>query len=251
MMKLSLYMITYNEEKRLEKTLAAATQVADEIVIVDSGSTDKTIAIAQSYGARIYHRRWTSFADQKHFAQNKCRYHWVLSLDADEVLSPELITEIQELKKKKPDFHAYNLRIASMYPGMRFRRGTYTYCIIRLYDRRFATMRADLLTEDRIAPLHPMVIGILRAPVLHYSLLSLTQHVDKINRFTDDVQATVQKYGKKYSIGRLVGELPLQFIRYYVIRRFFIHGVWGFIAAVNIAYSRFLKIAKAIEKERL
>lgn len=251
MKHISLYMITKNEEKRIEKTLSAAIQVVDEIIIVDSGSTDKTIEIGKRYGAKIYHRDWTSYADQKHFAQNKCQYDWLLSLDADEVLSPELIQEIKKLKETEPHFKAYNLRIASMYPRMKYHRWTHTYCIIRLYNKRYATIKPDLLTEDRISTFKSIPIGVLKEPVFHYSVLNISQHVHKINQYTNDIQQTITKHKKTYSILRLIFEIPFQFIRYYLLRRLFIHGIWGFISAVNISYSHFLKIAKTIEREKL
>jgi len=91
MVKLSVYLVTLNEEKRLEKTLKAASKVADEIVVVDSGSTDKTKDIALKYKAKFIFHEWKNISAQKHFAQNECKNDWVLSLDADEVLSEKLI----------------------------------------------------------------------------------------------------------------------------------------------------------------
>ena len=100
-MKLSVYIVTLNEEKRLEKTLQAVQQVADEILIVDSGSTDKTKEIAEKYNAKFIFHKWKNISSQKKFAQDTCENDFVLSLDADEVLSPRLIEEINQVKSNQ------------------------------------------------------------------------------------------------------------------------------------------------------
>lgn len=111
-------MITFNEEKRLEKTLQAASRVADEIIIIDSGSRDKTGEIARKYGAKFYYHDWHSFAAQKNYAQSKCANEWLLSLDADEVLSEGLIREINQIKSEQyPQFNVYKIKIGEMFPG--------------------------------------------------------------------------------------------------------------------------------------
>lgn len=250
-MKISVYLITKNEEERLPKTLEAVSQVADEIVVVDSGSTDKTIEIAKKYGARIFNHSWVSYANQKNFAQNQCQNDWLLSLDADEVLSPDLIAEIKEFKKSKAKYKIYNFKIADLFPGMKYKSGTRTYKIIRLYHRDYATMAPNLLSEDRIAPIKETPIGNFRFPVYHYSFLNISHQVSKLNKYTDEVQAVVQKRNKHYSRFRLIFEFPRQFLHYYIGKRYLIHGTLGFIGAMNLAYARFLKIAKAVEKDIL
>lgn len=249
-MKLSVYIITYNEEKRLQATLQAVQKIADDLVIVDSYSHDKTIAIAQHFGARIFKRKWTTYADQKNFAQNQCLFDWVLSLDADEVLSPELIKELSDLKKTDPKHMAYRLKIADMFPGMPFKKMTRTYRLIRLYHRKYATMPDHLMTMDRIALLKKTTVGDLYSPVLHYSFLNISHQVEKLNRYTDEVQFAIRYKERTYSFMRLFFEFPRQFFNYYLIRRYCLHGIFGFIAAMNLAYARFLKIAKSIEREK-
>lgn len=251
MNKISAYLITQDEEARLPRTLEAIRQVADEIVIVDSGSTDATLEIALKYHARIFKRQWISYANQKNFAQNQCKYQWLLSLDADEVLSPALIEEINELKVKGPKYKAYNLKIADILPGIKYKRGTRTYKIMRLYDRDYATMHKDLLTEDRITLTKKVPVGLLHAPVFHYSFLDIAHQVAKLNHYTDDVQEVIIKKKKHYSQIRLYFEFPRQFFHYYIMKRYIIHGMWGFIAAMNLAYARFLKIAKYMERTKL
>ena len=145
MHKLSVYMITFNEENRLEKTLQAASRVADEIIIIDSGSRDKTGEIARRYGAKFYYHDWHSYAAQKNYAQSKCANEWLLSLDADEVLSEGLIREINQIKSEQyPQFNVYKIKIGEMFPGFQKPRpGTKKYNLERLYHRDYADMPAD------------------------------------------------------------------------------------------------------------
>jgi len=247
MVKISAYVITFNEEKRLGKTLDALEKVADEIIVVDSGSTDKTEEIAKQHNVKFIHHDWVSYANQKNFAQNQCSNEWLLMIDADEVLSDDLIKEINEIKKD-PLYVVYKMRIGDMFPGFkRPRRLTKMYNLERLYHRDYATMYPDLLTKDRIALTEDVRVGQLKGLVHHYSYLTLENQINKLNRFTNQVIETALSEGKHYSRVRLVTEFFRQFFCYYIIKRQFLNGRWGFVSAVTLAYFRFLKIAKWFE----
>ncbi|MDD2324768.1 MAG: glycosyltransferase family 2 protein [Alphaproteobacteria bacterium] len=250
-MKLSCYLIVQDEAKRLARTLEAAKQVADEIVIVDSGSTDGTLDIARRYTDKVIHHDWVSYAHQKNFAQDQCANDWVLSLDGDEVLSDALIAEINAIKKTGAAYPAYNMRIADVLPGRtKPRPWAKTYNIIRLYHRAHATMHADLLTEDRITMTQEAPVGQLAAPCHHYSYVKLSQSIAKLNKYTDDnVETAVKK--KRYSTLRLFTEFPYQFVRYYFLRGYFLDGLFGLYLGVNVAFFRWVKIAKVIEAQRM
>lgn len=246
MVKVSVYIVTLNEEGRLVATLTAARQVADEIIVVDSGSTDKTLEIAQSLGAKVVYHQWKNISSQKNFAQDLCSNDWVLSLDADEVLSPELINEINKLKVD-PKADAYKLHIIDMYPGDKKPRVfAKRYNQVRLYNRQKANMPDDL-TNDRVIVSEGAKVAQLNGKVLHYSYFNLQQLWFKYNMYTDEMLKTTLAKGKHYSLGRLIIEFPYQFLRYYFGKRLFLVGTWGFIMAVSLAYFRFLKIAKYIE----
>ena len=251
-MKLSVYIVTLNEEERLEDTLKAASGVADDLVVVDSGSTDRTGEIARKYGARFVFNPWKNISSQKQFAQNECLHDWVLSLDADEVLSEGLIAEIRDLKniQEHPDRNAYRIKITAMYPGDKKPRlfANY-YDLVRLYNRKSATME-DNLTRDRVVLGEGCRVLRLNNEIYHYSYLSLTSVWKKYNSYSDELVKTAIATGKKYSKTRLVFEFPVQFLRYYILRRQCFHGWWGFISAVTSAYFRFLKIAKYIEYQQ-
>lgn len=250
MVKLSVYIVTLNEEQRLEKTLKAAAKVADEIVIVDSGSTDKTEKIAKKNKAEFIFHKWKNISSQKNFAQNKCKNDWVLSLDADEVLSDELIAEIKIIKKN-PAADAYKIKICDMLPGdEKPRRLAKTYNQVRLYNRKKANMPDDL-THDRVIVSDTATVAQLKAKVHHYSYVSLTQFWFKLNMYTDELVKTALQKNKRYSRLRLYTEFPRQFLVYYFKRRYCLYGTCGFWMATSYAYFRFLKIAKWFEYQAL
>ncbi len=250
MIKISAYIVTLNEEKRLEKTLKAASKVADEIIVVDSGSTDKTKEIALKNKAKFIFHKWKNISSQKHFAQNKCQNDWVLSLDADEVLSDDLIAEIKALKKN-PTADAYKMRICDMLPGdIKPRLLAKTYNQVRLYNRNKANMPDDL-THDRVVWGQDCKIEQLKSKVWHYSYVSLTQLWFKLNMYTDELVKVALKKNKKYSKLRLYTEMPRQFLFYYFVRRYCMYGTCGFWMATSYAYFRFLKIAKWFEWQAL
>ena len=248
-MKISAYLVTKNEEKRLPETLEALSQVADEIIVVDCGSTDKTEEIAKKYGAKFIFHKWKNISSQKNFASQQCQYDWLLSLDADEVLSEELILEINSLKQNMTA-DAYRIQIKDMYPGdKKPSRFAKSYNLIRLYNKNAGEMPDDL-THDRVVMKPNTNVQQLKEIVYHYSYLSIEHTVCKFNEYSTELVNTAKATGKKYSAFRLATEMPYQFIRYYFFKRFFLQGVFGFILAVNYSYARFLKIAKFIERER-
>jgi len=253
MMKLSVYIVTLNEEERLERTLEAASRVADELLVVDSGSSDRTEEIAKRYGARFEYHAWKNISSQKQYAQNACRYDWVLSLDADEVLSDKLIDEILILKSAVScdERNVYRFRIVALYPG-ETKPGLFanSYNLVRLYNRCHCSM-PDNLTHDRVPLQEVTRVHQMRYPVHHFSYITLAKLWQKYNAYSDELIKTAIASGKGYSRLRLLFEFPVQFLRYYLIRGQILHGMWDFISAVNSAYFRFLKVAKYIEYQRL
>ncbi len=247
MIPLSLYVITYNEEKRLGRTLSAARPLVDEIVVVDCGSADRTREIALEYGARFVHNDWVSFGDQVRVAEEQCSNDWVLRLDADEEIGPELAAEIAEIKKN-PDCDGYRLRIGAVYPGIeKPARWAKHYKLIRLYNRSKMKMMG-VLDHDAVDPIVPNPrVRTLRGFVHHHSHVGMTQAIDKLNRATDTQIRMLAEGGKSYRPWRVVGTSTLTFLKYYVLYRHFLYGYRGYINSVIVAFGRFAKFAKYYE----
>jgi glycosyltransferase involved in cell wall biosynthesis len=247
MIKISSYIITKNEECRLDKTLEAISQIADEIIIVDSGSTDKTAEISQKYQAKFLFNQWQNHSKQKIFAQNQCQYEWLFSIDADEVLSSELIKEIKEFKKN-PTTNICRFQIANIYPGQinpnKFVR---KYNLIRLYHKNYATMKDDFVHDRVISLEKEHKIFQFKNYIYHYSFVSFSHYCQKMNFYTDELVKSFKEKDKKYPSWRLLIEFPFCFIKYYLIRREFLNGFWGFSMSMIISFYRFLKIVKYFE----
>lgn len=244
---LSVYMVTLNEEKRLPQTLRALSGVADEIILVDSGSEDNTVEIARGFGAKVYFREWDNYSAQKSYAESLCHGDWLMNIDADEEITEELGRELRDaIQNGKAD--VFRMHIADVFPGQkRPNRWVRHYNVIRLYRRGSASM-GNTFTCDRVQLAGPGVrVGQLQGLVIHRSFVSLHQTVNKYNNYSDQQIETALAEGKNYSPWRIVLAMTANFFKYFILHRQFLYGFWGYINAVNLAYARFLKFAKYYE----
>jgi len=249
MPSLSIYMITLDEEKRLPRTLNAIRNLADEIIIVDSGSKDKTMEIARSFGAKIFQREWDNYSSQKAYAESLTSGDWLMNLDADEEVSRELAVEIRNtIEKGKND--VYRVKIADVFPGQaRPHPLVKCYNVFRLYRRNCAKM-GQTNNWDRIGFCNDNVRkGQLKGRIFHHSFISLDHTLRKYNSYTDEQLKGAQETGRKYPPFRLLLAMNLNFLKYFFLYRQFLYGWWGYINAVNQSYLRFLKFAKFYESQ--
>jgi glycosyltransferase involved in cell wall biosynthesis len=249
--KLSCYIITLNEERRLPLVLESIKGLADELVVVDSGSTDGTEEIVKRYGGRFLRHEWESVGHQVKWAEGQCAHRWVLRLDADEVVSPELAAEIREIRENGT-FDAYYLRIAEMIVGRpKPIRWVKHYKLIRFYNRDAYEMAGTLGHDDVIKVRPGASAGILKNLAHHYSYVSISQLVEKHNVESDRLVKRALIINKNYSPWRMIGTLPLNFLKRFFLDRFFLYGFWGFIYSVDFAFMRFLKFSKFYEAKQL
>lgn len=247
---ISCFIIAMNEADRIEATLKSVSGWVDEIIVIDSGSTDGTQDIARQYHAKVIENDWQGYGQQKQFGENQCRNDWLLNLDADEVLSPELAMEIRSLFAiGKPKAAFYKMRLKTVYPGEEKPRLWADYHnYIRLYDisqGRFAFSAA----HDTVDPKGHKVIQ-LKEPAWHFSHRSLSHLIQKTDGYTNLQITTKNPKSRLYLLIRLFSEFPLQFIKYYFIRRHFTGGITGISHAVALAFSRFARIAKMLEQQK-
>lgn len=247
-MPLSIFLITQDEAERLGQVLSAVKGLSDDVVVVDSGSTDQTIDVAKSYGARVFHRDWSGYGAQKRFAEDQCQNDWLLNLDADEVVSSQLREEVKTLfETSDPAFAAYRVRILNVYPGAsKPRLFANDYNVVRLYHRSVGRYRDDPI-YDRVVLAPGTKVEQLKGAVHHHSLLSWAHMVEKANRFTSHrIERLATKPLTVLKI-RLFVEMPVQFVRNYLFRGHIFGGWKGFIFALNTAFLRTLRVAKALE----
>ncbi|MEM9062291.1 MAG: glycosyltransferase family 2 protein [Pseudomonadota bacterium] len=240
---ISVFIIARNEAARIGRTLSAVAW-ADQIVVVDSGSSDDTVAIAEAAGAEVHHRDWDGYGAQKVFAEGLCRNDWVLNVDADEVVSEALAAEIAQAASGASA--AYRIRILNVYPGDAAPRPfANDYNVVRFYHRSVAGYR-DHPLFDRVE-----VSGSerqLRAPIHHHPLLSLAHFVDKENRYSSYAADAAKPRGRAALLLRLPFEMPVAFLKFYLLRRHVTGGWKGFMFALTAAFARTLRLAKMLER---
>jgi len=242
----SAFVITRNEEARLGRTLAALSWV-DQIVVVDSGSTDDTVAIARDAGAEVHHRDWTGYGPQKVHAESLCRHDWLLNVDADEVVTPALAEEIAAILAGGAEPGGWKVRILTVYPGeTRPRPLARDYNVVRFYHRSVGRY-SDHPLFDRVALDVPA--RQLRAPIHHFALLSFRQMVAKENAYSSYAASVATPRRRATLILRLYLQMPLSFLKFYLLHRHVLGGWKGFMFALTAAFARTLRIAKMLETQ--
>jgi glycosyltransferase involved in cell wall biosynthesis len=249
---LSVFIIAKNEADRLPDTLRAVRDLTDDVVVVDSGSTDGTQAMAAALGARVISHAWPGYGMQKRFGEDQCRHPWLLNLDADEVVPTELVGEIRALfANGEPERQAYRIRIAEIFPGERAPHPlAYGLSPVRLYRRDRGRYSASPV-HDRVDLKPGTKVGRLRGVIHHRSVRSLGDQIDKLNRYSDRQAEDLEQRGVSIPTWRLFVEFPAAFLKAYVGRRHAVRGTYGFLTAMNYAISRHLRVAKHYERRRL
>jgi len=246
MAKLSVVIITFNEEQNILRCIQSVTGLADEIIVVDSHSTDKTGMIARANGCRFIPRAFDGYGTQKQFAVDQARNRWILSLDADECLTQSLKEEIARLMaSEKIGHNGYLLRRNLVYLGrtMKF-SGTGNEKLLRLFNRDHGRFNDVKVHEQVILDAKP---GLLKNKILHYSYRDLAQHLAKTNEYTSHAAAENKKNGKRYPGAWVILKFPVSFITFYLFKGGILDGypgmMWSFMASVYGS----MKIAKTIE----
>lgn len=243
---LSVVIITLNAAGQLADCLASA-RFADEVVVVDSGSTDGTIELATQAGARVIQQAWLGFGPQKQFAVTQATHDWVLCLDADERVTPELRGAI-EAALVAPEAAGFRFPRCNRFLGRYLRHGEgYPDLSLRLFDRRQGHWSTD--------PVHEKVecsgpVGQLNGDLLHESAETLASYLTKQNRYTSLAAEAALARGKRASVGRLVFSPVVRFVKFYVVRQGFRDGWPGLVHIAIGCFNSFAKYAKMLESRR-
>jgi len=241
-MKISATIITQNEERNLPRAIESL-RCCDEILVVDSGSTDRTVEIAEKYGARVLEANWRGYAGQKNYASDEAAHDWVLSIDADEALSEDLEAEIWQIKKNGPQYDAYTVPRMAQYLGRWIlHSGWYPDRKIRLFDRRKANWVGQFVHESVVCTGR---VGALEGNLLHYTCGSLSEHLKSMDRYTTLAAEEVVARGESVGASRLLVDPPWTFFKTYFLRGGYLDGVEGLAIAYMASLYTFLKYAKA------
>ncbi len=240
--RISATIIARNEQRNIARAIDSV-EFCDEILVVDSGSTDLTTEIAESLGARVITNEWPGYAAQKNFAAQAASSDWILSLDADEALSPELASEILRLKDGTPQEAGYDFPRLARYCGRWVRHsGWYPDRKVRLYRRDLGRWIGPYVHEsvDLDGP-----VGHLHGDLLHYTCDTLDHHRKNVDRYTDLAAREILASGNPAPAWRMVLGPVFSFVKSYFLQRGFLDGKQGLTIARMAARYVYLKYAKA------
>jgi glycosyltransferase involved in cell wall biosynthesis len=249
MIKISAVIITFNEERNIVRCLQSLEGIADEIVVVDSFSTDQTVDLCKPYNVRVLQHPFEGYMQQKKWASQQASNDFILSLDADEVLSPELRKSILEVKSNwQADGYIFN-RLTN-YIGKWIRHcGWYPDAKLRLWDRRKGEWSGINLHES-VKMSEDSKIQKLSGDLLHYSYFSTEQHLNQINKFTEIAAKEGVLKGKNTSMFIIIVKSVWKFKRDYIFKLGFLDGSAGFIVCYLSAHATFIKYLKMRELKK-
>ena len=229
MLPVTATIITYNEEGRIVECIASLS-CCDEVIVVDSGSTDKTRELAAAQGARVIEHAWEGYSRQKNFAAAQARNDWILSIDADERLSIELADEIAACKLTAPHEVAFSMPRRVFYLGAWIHHsGWYPDRKVRLYDRRFCRWEGDFVHESLKVDGET---GLFRGDLLHFPYRDWNDHLARVSRYTELAAKAARSSGRRGSVARLIAGPVLTFIKSFLFQAGFLDGWRG----LTIAY---------------
>lgn len=244
MTALSVVVITFNEEDKIGRCLESVRHLADEIVIVDSLSTDGTERIAKEFNVKFISQAFLGYIEQKNFALDQASHDMVLSLDADEALDEVLQASILAAKKEGFPFDGYSMNRTTSYAGKWIKHGSwYPDVKLRVFNRQKCRW-GGTNPHDKIIENAGFTKKHLKGDILHYSFKNFDAHIAQLNKFTSIQAAAMYKEGKRASLVKLWINPLIAFISGYVFKGGFRDGSAGLIIAVSVAYQTFAKYAK-------
>lgn len=246
MAKISACIISFNEEKKIEDCLKSLQNIADEIIVVDSNSSDNTVNLAKKYADKVIDQDFLGFIEQKNFAVQHASHDWVLSLDCDERLSPELQKAIKDAKGNIEEFDAYRMPRKTFYVYRWLNYCWYPDLKIRLFNKNTAywggtNPHDHIVTSDTN-------IKKLSGDIYHYSFDSISDHLKTIDKFTEIGADELIKKNKSFNILSPITHATWTFIKLYLLKRGFMDGFAGLIVSTLSFMHVFIKYSKAIIK---
>ena len=251
MKKLSVVIITLNEEKNIARCIESVIEIADEILVVDSFSTDRTREICNRFGIRFVQQDWLGYIDQKNFANSLAENDWIFSIDADEALSDELKVSIKKIKAELNENTVYSMKRLNNYCGKWiYHCGWYPDTKIRIFNRKNVCWTGKLVHETLKIP-DDFSINLLKGDLLHYSYYTREGHFKQMDKFTTLTAQEAFMNGKKSSITQLILNPAWRFIRDFILKLGFLDGKSGFDICRMSGYATYLKYSKLRKLNKL
>ncbi|MBK3331846.1 glycosyltransferase family 2 protein [Persephonella atlantica] len=244
---LSVAIISYNEEDNIGKTLSAVSDIASEIIVVDSGSTDRTVEIAKNLGAKVFVKEWKGFREQKNSALKKCSQEWILFLDCDEVVSEELKKSIIDAVKQ-PFADGYMINRKTVYLGKPLNHAWQPDWNLRLVKKNAnprwegGDIHEYLVIDGKVSKINGFLY--------HYSYRDIKDHFTKVVNYSYIAAREMYRKGKKFKMRKIFLNPLASFIREYILKKGFLDGTRGLIVAVSATYYSFLKYIYLWEMEK-
>jgi glycosyltransferase involved in cell wall biosynthesis len=241
-MKITATIITFNEERNIARVIESL-RCCDEILVLDSGSNDRTAEIATKLGARVEEASWHGYAAQKNIATELAAHDWILALDADESLSEALEAEIWQIKKSGPAFDGYTVPRLAQYLGRWIlHSGWYPDRKVRLFNRKKAKWVGDFVHESVVVEGR---VGHLQSNLLHFTCNSLSEHLKSMDGYTTLAAQEIVARGRVPGLAQLLFDPPWTFIQTYFLKLGFMDGAEGLAIAYMAAFYNFVKYSKA------
>ncbi len=244
MAKISACIISFNEEKKIEDCLKSLAGIVDEIIVVDSNSSDNTVNLAKKYADRVINQAFLGYIEQKNFAVQQASHDWILSLDCDERLSPELQKAIIDIKNNIEEFDAYKMPRKTFYVYRWLNYCWYPDLKIRLFNKNTASWGGTNPHDHIITSGNN--IKKLNGDIYHYSFDSISAHLQTIDKFTEIGASELIKKNKRFNLFSPVTHASWTFIKLYILKRGFMDGFAGFVVSVLSFMHVFIKYSKAI-----
>lgn len=246
MTRISAVIITLNEERNIERCILSLQNIADEIIVIDSFSIDKTQEICKNHDVNFIQTKWLGYSETKNYGNNLATYDYILSIDADEALSEELKKEILLIKQSEKIEDAYFMKRLTNYCGSWIHHcGWYPDKKLRLWNKQKGKWEGNIHEEVKMQA--DASIAELKSDLLHYSYYSIQQHINQANKFTDLTAAEAFKNAKKSSLFKIIFNPIVKFIKDYFIKLGFLDGYHGFVICTISAFATFLKYIKLRE----
>jgi len=240
--QLSVVIITFNEEKNIERCLSSVMDIADDIVVVDSFSTDKTKQICEGYQqVNFIQNKWEGYSTTKNYANQQAKYNYILSLDADEVISPKLKESIQKLSTLEG---VYEFNRLTNYCGKWIKHcGWYPDRKVRIFPKDKVCWEGDYVHETLSIP-KTMKTTFLKGDLFHYSFYTIDEHIEQIEKYASLKAEQMFEKGKRPNFIKTIVSPVFKFIKSYILKLGVLDGYYGYIICKNSAYAQGLKYEK-------